>query len=180
MKLVELEENIFELPTFLSHEECESLIKIGESIGFKAADVQTTSGRQLHTHIRNNERADHHSCSLAEAYWQRLVGLELPTYEDKNAIGISPYFRFYKYLPGQKFNMHKDGHQTIGHNETIYTFLVYLNEDCVGGETLFRNGNLKVTPKKGSAVIFEHQLWHQGVEVASGMKYVLRSDVVYG
>lgn len=180
MKLVKLEEGVFELPAFLSGAECDSLIRLGESIGFKAADVQTTAGRQLHTDIRNNERTDYQSSSLAEAYWLRFARLELPTHENKRAIGLSPNFRFYKYLPGQKFNMHKDGRQSVGHNETIYTFLVYLNEDCVGGETLFRNGNLKVFPKRGFAIIFEHKLWHQGVEVESGKKYVLRSDVIYG
>lgn len=180
MKLIKLVENVFELPAFLPDGECESLIELAESIGFKAADVQTTSGREFHTHIRNNERADYQSSSLAETYWQRLLGLELPTYENKNAIGLSPNFRFYKYLPGQKFNMHKDGRQSIGGNQTFFTFLVYLNEDCVGGETLFRSGNLLVAPKKGAALIFEHQLWHQGVAVVSGSKYVLRSDIVYG
>lgn len=58
-------------------------------------------------------------------------------------------------------------------------FLIYLNEGCLGGETLFRQGNLKVSPKMGSAILFEHQLWHQGAEVESGVKFVLRSDVVY-
>ncbi|GGX22516.1 prolyl hydroxylase family protein [Undibacterium macrobrachii] len=180
MKLVKLEENVFEIPAFLTDEECDSLIQLSESIGFNAADVQTTSGRQYYTHIRNNERADYQSSSLAETYWKLLCRFELPNHENRNANGLSPHFRFYKYLPGQKFNMHKDGRQRIGGNETMYTFLVYLNEDYIGGETLFRNGNLKVSPKKGSAIIFEHQLWHQGVEVESGMKYVLRSDVVYG
>lgn len=180
MKLVKLEENVFEIPTFLSVEECNSLIQLGESIGFKPADVQTTTGRQRHTHIRNNERTDYQSSSLAETYWKRLEGLGLPTSENKNAIGLSANFRFYKYLPGQKFNMHKDGRQRIGGNETLYTFLVYLNENCIGGETLFRDGNLKLLPKQGSAIIFEHQLWHQGGEVECGMKYVLRSDIVYG
>ena len=80
---------------------------------------------------------------------------------------------------GQKFNMHKDGRQNVCGNETLFTFLIYLNDGCHGGETLFRQGNLKVSPKKGSAIVFEHHLWHQGVEVESGVKFVLRSDIVY-
>lgn len=179
MNLVKLEENVFEVESFLSSEECDSLVELSESIGFKSADVQTKSGRQLLASIRNNERVDYQSDELAETYWRRLEKLGLPCYEGKNAIALSPYFRFYKYLPGQKFNMHKDGRQRVGANETLYTFLVYLNEGCIGGETLFRQGNLKVSPKKGAAVIFEHHLWHQGVEVESGVKFVVRSDLVY-
>jgi hypothetical protein len=179
MNLVKLEENVFEICSFLSVEECDLLIEFSESIGFKEADVQTKAGRQLLTIIRNNERVDHHSNEYAELYWQRLSKLKLPFYEGKSPIGLSPYFRFYKYLPGQKFNMHKDSRQSVGGNETLFTFLTYLNEGCLGGETLFRQGNLKVSPKKGSAIIFEHHLWHQGVEVESGVKFVLRSDIVY-
>jgi hypothetical protein len=30
------------------------------------------------------------------------------------------------------------------------------------------------------ALIFRHELFHEGAEVKSGKKYVLRSDVMYG
>jgi hypothetical protein len=30
------------------------------------------------------------------------------------------------------------------------------------------------------ALIFKHELFHEGTEVKSGKKYVLRSDVMYG
>jgi predicted 2-oxoglutarate/Fe(II)-dependent dioxygenase YbiX len=179
MTLVKLEENIFKIPSFLSADECDQLIELSESIGFKEADIQTKVGRQLLANIRNNERVDYQSNEHAELYWQRLSNMKLPSFEGKSAIALSPYFRFYKYLPGQKFNMHKDGRQHVGGNETLFTFLIYLNEGCLGGETLFRQGNLKVSPEKGSAIIFEHHLWHQGVEVESGIKLVLRSDIVY-
>ena len=87
-----------------------------------------------------------------------MSSFQLPIYEQKIAVGISPYFRFYKYQPGQLFNMHKDGRQLVGKNETLFTFLIYLNAGCVGGETLFREGNLKICPKKGTAIFFEHIL----------------------
>ncbi len=179
MNIVKLEENVFEIPSFLSEEECDLLIGLSESIGYKEADVQTKTGRQLLCMIRNNERADYQSKEYAELYWQKLSRIKLPTYEGKSAIGLSPYFRFYKYLSGQRFNMHKDGRQNIDGNETLFTFLIYLNEGFLGGETLFRQGNLKISPKKGSAILFEHILWHQGIKVESGVKYVLRSDIVY-
>lgn len=179
MDLIKIEENVFEIPSFLSVDECDVLINLSEEIGFKEADVQTPSGRELLTHIRNNERVDYHSNDLAQRYWQRLVNLNLPAFEGKSAIGLSPYFRFYRYLPGQKFSLHKDGRQNVHGNETLFTFLIYLNEDCIGGETFFRQGSLKISPKKGTAILFEHHLWHQGVEVQSGVKIVLRSDLIY-
>lgn len=179
MNLIKIGENVFEIPAFLSADECDLLIDLSEAAGFKEADVQTQSGRQLLTHIRNNERVDYHSNELAEVYWQRLMNLNLPTYEGKIAIGLSSNFRFYRYLPGQKFNLHKDGRQSVLGNETLFTFLIYLNDNCVGGETFFRQSDLKISPKKGTAILFEHQLWHQGMAVESGVKIVLRSDLIY-
>jgi hypothetical protein len=36
-----------------------------------------------------------------------------------------------------------------------------------------------VVPRTGHALIFEHGLRHQGAEVSRGIKYVLRSDVMF-
>lgn len=38
---------------------------------------------------------------------------------------------------------------------------------------------IDVVPKEGMALLFLHQLRHTGAEVHSGVKYVLRSDVMY-
>ena len=57
--------------------------------------------------------------------------------------------------------------------------MVYLNEDCEGGSTSFRLDNIRIQPKTGSLLIFEHRLWHQGEEVKAGSKYVLRTDIMF-
>ena len=102
MNLVKLEQNIFEISSFLSNEECDLLIELSESIGFKEADVQTKTGREMMTSIRNNERVDYRSDEYADLYWRRLSTLSLPSFEGKQAVGLSPNFRFYKYQPGQE------------------------------------------------------------------------------
>lgn len=56
--------------------------------------------------------------------------------------------------------------------------MIYLNDDFEGGETEFEN-LLTVTPEKGTALIFYHPLRHEGKALASGLKYVLRTDVMY-
>jgi hypothetical protein len=55
--------------------------------------------------------------------------------------------------------------------------MVYLNDDFTGGETRFTQGVVK--PAKGMALVFVHQLFHQGDVVTSGRKYVVRTDVMY-
>jgi hypothetical protein len=116
---------------------------------------------------------------MAEEWWRKLATVVLPQYENKKAVCLSPYFRFYKYTPGQKFNMHKDGRQNIDDLTTYYTLLLYLNDDCTGGTTKFRQEGIEVSPKTGNALLFQHHLWHQGTEVMSGVKYVLRTDIAY-
>ena len=77
--------------------------------------------------------------------------------------------------------MHKDGRQKLD-NKTIesrLSLLIYLNDDFSGGETKFKHEDIKVSPEQGSALVFEHELWHEGVSLKSGQKYVLRTDIMY-
>jgi len=88
--------------------------------------------------------------------------------------------------------MHKDGSYKANENEeSKLSFLVYLNQDCEGGETIIRqyiiadNGERLfsdhyIKPEIGMALIFPHELWHEGSPIISGKKYVLRFDVMYG
>jgi predicted 2-oxoglutarate/Fe(II)-dependent dioxygenase YbiX len=94
-------------------------------------------------------------------------------------VGLNERFRFYRYDPGERFAPHRDGayHRDNG-EDSLLTFMVYLSEGFTGGDTVFPN--LAVTPRLGMALIFEHQILHEGAAVISGRKYVLRSDVMYG
>ena len=57
--------------------------------------------------------------------------------------------------------------------------MVYLNDDFAGGETEFVDLRRTIVPRTGSALLFQHMLLHAGETVTSGVKYVLRSDVLY-
>ena len=36
-----------------------------------------------------------------------------------------------------------------------------------------------ITPNMGTAVIFNHDVWHEGCKIESGHKYILRTDIVF-
>ncbi|MEM1134219.1 MAG: 2OG-Fe(II) oxygenase [Bacteroidota bacterium] len=57
------------------------------------------------------------------------------------------------------------------------TFMIYLNEDFKGGETKF--DEITIKPKTGTALCFIHEQKHEGCFVISGVKYVIRTDVMY-
>ncbi|MCF6441823.1 2OG-Fe(II) oxygenase [Pseudoalteromonas luteoviolacea] len=179
MQLCRLDENIFTVHAFLSERECRELIVQSELSGYRNADVQVGVSRSYLSNIRNNHRVNWISESLAEQLWKKLSHMTMPNIEGKRAIGLSPHFRFYRYTPGQKFNMHKDGRQSVSGGVTMMTLLVYLNDDYEGGCTQFRQSNLEVHAAIGKSLIFEHHLWHKGNEVLTGVKYVLRTDIVY-
>ena len=37
----------------------------------------------------------------------------------------------------------------------------------------------EIRPSKGTAVIFNHDVWHEGCKVISGTKYILRTDIMF-
>jgi predicted 2-oxoglutarate/Fe(II)-dependent dioxygenase YbiX len=177
MQLITHTERVFSLPHFLSSAECSELVELAEAGGFESANVRTAAGQVAMPRIRNNERAMFENRAWVAKLWERLSQTSLPTIDGQVAVGLPKDLRFYKYLSGQRFKMHKDGPWKEGGLTSKLTFLVYLNEGFVGGETDFRE--FKVVPANGAALLFVHDTWHEGASVTEGIKYVLRSDVLY-
>ena len=59
----------------------------------------------------------------------------------------------------------------------MLTLLVYLSEDFNFGYTEFSWE--KVRPRTGMALVFPHRLSHRASSPIGGVKYVLRTDVMY-
>lgn len=86
--------------------------------------------------------------------------------------------RYYRYPPGQKFALHRDGFLPRDNGEqSKLTCILYLNDDFTGGETAVKN--VMIEPRQGMALIFRHEFPHEGRPVLTGTKYVLRTDVMY-
>ncbi|WP_375380621.1 prolyl hydroxylase family protein [uncultured Sphingomonas sp.] len=182
-----LAENVCVADDFLSGSECAALIARSEALRYEAALVSKRSGPIIDVNIRNNDRVILDDPMYASELWEKLRNIVPATFHRIwHACGINERLRFYRYEPGQYFDWHSDGSfWRSQREESHFTFMVYLNEDCEGGETTFRglpdhpHQDLVVTPKKGMALIFRHPLWHRGSEVRHGRKYVLRSDIMY-
>lgn len=117
---------------------------------------------------------------------------------------LNERLRFLKYTPGQFFRRHCDGVYYTPNKEEIsyYTLQIYLNgsaHDNQGGATrLWRMGNINkkdvrkagpgmplrdyvdVEPRMGRALVFEQRgVWHTGEELKEGVKYTIRTDILY-
>jgi prolyl 4-hydroxylase len=166
---------------FFTAEECDAMIARMEREGIAPAPVTTHRGPVMRPDIRNNDRASFDDPALASSLFER-VRRHVPEVlqASRRAVGCNERFRAYRYEPGQYFAPHYDGcFRRSADEESLLTFLVYLNEGFAGGATRFLDFGVSIAPKKGMALLFQHHLLHEGAVLVSGTKYVLRSDVMY-
>lgn len=114
----------------------------------------------------------------------------------EQAIGLNPQLRVYRYRKGHHFGQHYDESVSCAMDakgkskgQTHWTLLIYLtgDEEFVGGGTIFYPDirgiePLNIHPTKGMALLHKHGddcLRHEGELVKDGVKWVLRSDVVF-
>ncbi len=170
---------IIEIDNFLSEEECDSLLNDRIS----KFDLAISHYPQYY---RNNSRLVEDNLSLSTDLFKKVSSLDID--ELKPAVRLNEKLRFCAYKRGQEFTKHKDGvYYPSDDQASCLTFLLYLNnsEEFVGGETNFfstKSTNecmLKILPKKGKLVVFDHTIWHNGGKVEKGVKYILRSDFIF-
>ena len=170
-------------PRQISKEECQALIDLSNTLGFADATIagEWKAPRGFFvSNGRHNSRAAIDDFQLADALWQR-VKRSVPEHLDgKAVVGLNERLRFYRYTSGQRFAAHTDGYFIRSISErSLLTLILYLNQDFTGGETFFLNSETLVAPQTGKALVFAHQLWHEGLPVQRGTKYILRTDVIY-
>jgi prolyl 4-hydroxylase len=175
---MEVAKGIFTIPDFLSNQECDDFISLSERVGYEAATLATMAGPKLQREIRNNDRVILDSPEEAMKLWQRTLPHVPRILEGRQAIGLNERLRFYRYDPGQQFSGHVDAPYRRSNGESsLLTFMIYLSDDFQGGETKF--DEVLISPVKGNALVFRHELFHEGSTLKQGRKYVLRSDVMY-
>ena len=169
---------VFTIKDFFASEECERMIFTSEQMGYEEAMIQTGTGMRMYKDVRNNDRVIFDDSNLAGAIFARAKPFLPATINEWSLLGLNERFRFYRYEGGQYFKWHKDGSYTRNENEaSLLTLMIYLNEDYTGGNTAFRWETIQ--PEKGMALVFPHLMLHQGSAVEEGVKYVLRTDVMY-
>jgi prolyl 4-hydroxylase len=175
------------IPEFLSPDECNHLINMGESLEFRPSLVGR--GAYAHDSLDKSERFEnvpsinrtslsvilkpsHDSVvALVEAKLVGLVGLPLSQLESMVLV---------KYEPGQVFKEHHDG---IFRPFTVFIYLNDLPSDA-GGETRFPAIGLRIKPRAGTAVLWrnshldvngsiieDHRLVHEGLPPRNCIKY---------
>ncbi len=178
MKVNRLGAGVFTIDGFLSEAECREFITESERMGYAEAAIRTEEGERVYQDARNNDRIIFDDPKLALQLFERARPC-LPTESDGWRVsGFNERFRFYRYDVQQHFSWHQDGTVRINERyESFLTFMMYLNDDFEGGATEFVWESVK--PLAGMALVFPHRLRHQGAVITKGVKYVLRTDILY-
>eukprot|EP00927_Polykrikos_kofoidii_P013306 TRINITY_DN15795_c0_g1_i1.p1 TRINITY_DN15795_c0_g1~~TRINITY_DN15795_c0_g1_i1.p1 ORF type:complete len:292 (-),score=51.22 TRINITY_DN15795_c0_g1_i1:45-866(-) len=175
----------FTVENVLSPTECDYLVAAAETIGFAAAGLGSAGKQEVATRFRDSGRIISEDPRLAGLIFERLRRFFPRVWHGRRIIGLNEQLKFLRYYPGQYFAPHFDGrfcrHGTS--NCTFLTVQVYIARGNVkGGCTRFVDGagGVRCTPDFGKALVFQHNILHEGEEVLEGVKYTLRSDVEYG
>ncbi|KAK3392398.1 hypothetical protein B0T20DRAFT_361228 [Sordaria brevicollis] len=196
------------LKDVLSPEECKSIIAATESVGYLPDAPIKEDGSESSILAHNVywivDQTFH------DALWERVRPFLPEKDAGRKARGINRRFRVYRYVPGAEYRCHFDGawppsgiHPTTGKymydaspadkkQSSLFTFLMYLNDEFEGGETTFFTPSVcdgvmnahPVRPVMGSVAVFPHgenhgALLHEGTGVRKGAKYIIRTDVEF-
>jgi len=186
-------------------QECKELIHRSEAVGFAEAEVNVGQGRQLvKKDMRDSDRCMIDDPVTMEKLWQRIKSAmddsvvsslrKVPT-DSWTPVGLNERMRVLRYSPRQYFAGHFDGsYERRGGNDaggderkgerSFITCQLYLNEEMEGGATRFSNPVIPsqffdVVPRVGRVLMFQHDLFHEGMAISSGVKYCLRTDLMF-
>lgn len=171
-------ELLWTIDGLLSPAECAALL--AEPREWLPATVNRAEGRAVDARVRDNSVAVLRDPALATNLFERVRPHVPESMSGMTLAGIHVPVRIYRYQVGQRFGVHQDqSYAADERTRSLLTFMVYLNDDFAGGETDFVDLKRTIVPRTGAALLFQHMLLHAGETVTSGIKYVLRSDVLY-
>lgn len=188
--------------------ECEELINISESMNYEKPlmfprnldkslkNVQRISDKNMkkgnnnyENTIRDCQRIMIDSVPFSKVLEKKLEHFIPKTINENKRIYnfeyINPRFRFLKYQDSGHFIRHKDENYITKKNEKSFiTILIYLNYDYEGAYTRFFSDpydkvGLSLTPETGMVCLMQQDIEHEVPMIQSGIKYVIRTELMY-
>ena len=193
----------------LSPAECGALVSTAEALSFVPALLNVGGEQVAAPNFRRSLRVNVDSVPFATQLWSRLSHAVPPELDGRRVVGLNERLRILKYgAVGDFFAPHQAGHFVVmdGASSSLLTVLLYLNEGYQGARTTFfltkqaamlrttadgggaagdaapgggSGGGIEVEPKTGSVAIQDQTIWHSVPPLVAGVKYVLRTEVMY-
>jgi len=174
------------ITNFLSNDECEALIQSSLSRLTPSTVVNLQAGGRMSHDGRTSEGmafkiSETEVIKAIESRISELINLPIENGEGIQVLHYqigAEYRPHYDYFPesqlGSKEFLEQGG-------QRVATLIMYLNDVEAGGETIFPELNLSVSPKKGSALYFSYtnslgqldeKTLHGGAPVVKGEKWI--------
>lgn len=180
----------------LSESECTRLIEHAEHNGFAKASLFTDhTGKEYYSDIRRSKRTMIDSREFVDKLWKRISHVVPHTwngaslhFSGSNKSPLNERLRILKYdTPGDEFRPHADGNYTSSRDgiDSIsrITILIYLNVGYTGAYTHFLADDyttwIPIIPTIGGVTLQDQVLVHYVPPLISGVKYVVRTEVMY-
>jgi predicted 2-oxoglutarate/Fe(II)-dependent dioxygenase YbiX len=189
----ELSRDAFVVEGFLDPARCAEMVARVEEVGFERALFGGVHGTRVEA-VRDNDRVVEDAPGLAGELFARLEPLLPDAWRARQMlrrhaigshtlVGMNERLRWYRYAGEQRFRPHVDK-PFVGSDGRVscHTILVYLSGEVEGGATrleLSRGDSRKIAPEAGRLLCFDHALVHEGMPVERGVKYVLRTDLMW-
>jgi len=194
MKRITDKIQLWTLDNFVSSDECSKLIELGYQKGFVASSVQSNINTKvdpshdkgsMKTYARNSYTSFVGDSEIGNTFINKAKKI---LNDMKEPFGSIEGLQIQRYKPGQKYNPHYDSFEDkTGTDQRSWTVMVYLGsgkdtEPLEGGGTLFTKLDLRIIPKKGTAVIWnnldskhcrQQNTMHMGEAVTRGTKYIV-------
>ena len=163
---------------FLSQNDCDEIIKFSKDQGLTDSTVTTRV-----PNFRTSQLCyfKHGSNTLVDSIYSRVSGIVNLPIENIEPIQVNRYSENQYFLPHFDFLPHELIVDTGG--QRLFTFLLYLNSDFIGGQTRFPNIDVIIQPNTGQALawrnclsdsnLIDHNFLHESMPVSSGEKWIL-------
>ena len=171
------------IENFLTKEECEQIILLGESVGLiqmKSSLIVNGKLIEENTSYSGNKR-------MGCYFYDDLLENELLKNITNNIIELSnnlnpfkglyytkvPKYSFNRYGEGDFLEWHSDKHEIL--DGATITFIIQLNDEYEGGDVEFKRHGLRFRAKKNDLLIFPSNFIynHEVHPVTEGLRYVV-------
>jgi|GEM_PF-1746321 hypothetical protein len=167
----QIDSGIWYTGELLNPQECEALIAKAEAAEFKVARMKDKGRNNKETFVKCPETMQTILLRLSEQVSQEAS-------MDFQVLRLGPVLECYRYEAGEFVTAHCDAPREIEPGlRSKYTLVIYLSDEIEGGDTVFPNKGIRVSPTQGRAVLFDHVIRHEGAKVLGGIKYIVRTDV---
>jgi len=161
MKLIKHAEGVYEIEKFLDEEQ--RIILLSEA-------KEDLDWNTLHIGNTVKDMGDKLYCKM-ESIYKNIEAFFI----NKESI---VYSRDLRRLRNSEFMWsHIDGGNPDDLRKIVFGIAIYLNEDFEGGELIYPDLGLSVTPKAGSMVVHDASLKHQVFPVVKGSRYSITTFV---